>query len=221
MIVYRPIKTNYLSQKFGENLAMAKLDDVGKAIRPFVVKSIPLAGVPEGWAELYPLLGLKGHNGYDSNTWHGEPLYFPVDCKEAGGWWSKNASDLDGGLGVDVISKKTIMLNGRRTYVKFRFWHLKEGIALDEVKFGQLIGFCDNTGASSGDHLHWSLKPCAKDGTGKSKNNGYYGAEDFSEFYENTFVLDVMDVKARALTAIDLAHKVILQVRLFIKNFNK
>ena len=219
MKIYRPIKTNYLGQGFGENKAMCKLHSDGEAIRPFIIKSIPRSGIPFGWASFYPMLGMLGHNGYDHNSYHGEPLYFPADFAGAGGWWSKDASDIDGGLGVDVISKKEVLIEGRVSYVKMRFWHLKTGFKLDNVQMGDLIGFCDNTGASSGDHLHWSLKRCTKDGRGIDLDNGYYGAIDFTPFYSNNFVLDVIGVQAQAMTAIDAAHKVIADVRRFLKSF--
>ena len=97
--IYRGTKSNALSQPFGVNRAMCKLDVNGKVIRPFIIKGIPWSGIPAGWTSFYPALGMKAHSGEDWSTWHGEPLYFPVDCEEAGGWWSKEASDLDGGAG--------------------------------------------------------------------------------------------------------------------------
>ena len=216
MIVYRPVKSNRLNQGWGANMPCAKKRADG------TYKVISSMGTcPAGYEKFYPMIGLKAHNGYDNYTWHGEPLYFPVDSEQAGGWWSKNASDLDGGLGVDVISRKKVIVHGRRTHVKFRFWHLKEGFALEDVKMGDLIGFCDNTGASSGDHLHWAMKPCHSDGKSKNKRNGYYGAEDFTPWYTNEFVLDVMNVRARALTVIDAARKIIADVKIFIKNHGK
>lgn len=214
MIVYRPVKTNRLNQGWGENWPCAKKKEDGT----FDVVTTRTGTCPAGYEKFYPMIGLKGHNGYDHAAYHGEPLYFPVDSKMAGGWWSKNASDLDGGLGIDVISRKKVIVHGRRTHVKFRFWHLKEGIESDDVKLGDLIGYCDNTGASSGDHLHWAMKPCYSDGKSKNKRNGYYGAEDFTPWYENTFVLDYLKVKAQALTAIQRAHQLIAAVKRFLNS---
>jgi len=220
MKVYRPVRSNNLNQGFGDNMPYVKLGSDGKPVRPFVVRTFR-GKAPAGYTKFYPTIGLKGHNGYDNMTWHGEPLYFPVVCDTEVGWWSKNASDLDGGLGVDVISKKPVMVNGQNTYVKFRFWHLKEGYALDDVKPGDLIGLCDNTGASSGDHLHWSMKPCLKDGTSTQKSNGYYGAVDFTDYYHNEFIIDIIQVKERALTVIEEARRVIALAKQFIKSLKK
>lgn len=197
MKVYRPIKTNWQTQKFGEDKACAKLNEQGKAIRPFKVISTKDGVCPQGYASLYRLLGMKGHSGEDWQAWHGEPIFFPVDAPTQ--WWAKNEKDKDGGIGVDIISKSPVDLGGRKEYIKFRFWHLKESAVYDgqEVSFGDYIGRCDNTGASSGDHLHWSMKICDANGVPLERNNGYYGATDFSPYFENVFVLN--EVKRRQI----------------------
>jgi hypothetical protein len=215
--VYRPVKSNHLNQGFGENKPCARRRENGT----FEVITTADGTCPAGFEKFYPQIGLLGHNGYDNAAWHGEPLYFNVDCPDAGGWIAKEASDLDGGLGVDVVSKQPIMFEGQKTYIKFRFWHLKSAWKDSDVQPGELIGFCDNTGASSGDHLHWALKACNAQGVGINKNNGYYGAIDFTPYYENEFILDVLKVKAEALSAIDLARKVMLEVKIFLQSFLK
>jgi len=162
---------------------------------------------------------MKGHNGQDNGAWHGEPLYFPVDCPEAGGWWVKNEIDNNGGKGIDVVSKNKV----GDTYLKYKFWHLKESALADgdEVELGQYMGRCDSTGISGGDHLHWSEKKCDENGRPTDPYNGYYGAQSFEDHYENVFVLDVLKVKQRALSVIDIARKVIFQVVTFIRNKKK
>lgn len=186
MKIYRPVRSNRKTQSFGENIPCAKLDSNNQPIRPYKIIS-GRNTCPVGYTKFYPLLGLKGHNGEDWVASSGEDVYFSVDEPEAGGWYSKNSSDLDGGLGVDVISKKPFF-NGN--HLKFRFWHLEMGLEKEDVKFGELIGKADNTGASSGDHLHWSMKPCTGIGRAAYPNNGYYGAENFSEFFINEYVMD-------------------------------
>jgi hypothetical protein len=97
-------------------------------------------------------------------------------------------------------------------YVKFRFWHLKSVAIADakrptpddprpapNVKTGDLIGYCDSTGQSSGHHLHWSMKIVAENSMTLDANNGYYGAVDFSSWFENTFVRHGEDEEIRAL----------------------
>ena len=85
-----------------------------------------------------------------------------------------------------------------------------------EVKCGDLLGLGDSTGLSTGDHLHFGLKPCNKDGVSSNEGNGYFGAIDPIPFYENIFVLDVLNIKQQALSVIELAKVVIMQIKLFL-----
>lgn len=194
MQIYRPVKSAYLTQGFGESRLCAKADFHGKVIRPFVLKPKSGGLCPVGYKSLYEsAFGLAGHNGEDWRTYHGEPLYFPVYV-EGMEWVAKNEVDNSGGVGVDIISKEPININGEMTHVKFRFWHLRNSTVADgeTVKLGQLIGYCDNTGVSTGNHLHWSMKLCLSNGTTKNKSNGYLGAVDFRPWFVNSFVLDNM-----------------------------
>lgn len=209
--IYRPLKSNFKTQGFGENKPCVRVKpDSKKLYRPFQVTHCNQDNV----TKFYPAIGLKGHNGVDWACWNGEPIYFSVDAKTT--WTAKTEVDQDGGIGVDVISDEKI--DGFRR--KFRFWHLKEAKVYDgqNVVFGQLIGLGDSTGASSGHHLHWSMKYVDNNGETLGKGNGYYGAIDFAEYFENVFVLDVLGVKEKALSAIQLARKVIAQVQLFLSN---
>jgi len=77
-------------------------------------------------------------------------------------------------------------------YLTFRFWHLlsaakKNG---DTILPGEILGYGDSTGASGGNHLHWSMK--AHDGFKRTldADNGYTGAFDFLPWYDNTFIID-------------------------------
>lgn len=183
MKIYRPIKTNVRTQKFGESKACQYPN--GK-----VVSKIGNS-CPYGSISLYEKLGLKGHNGEDWNTIHGEPLFFPVVAETE--WYAKHEKDWNGGLGVDIISTRPI-LDGK--YVKFRFWHLKGTVLHDGqvVRAGQFMGYCDNTGLSSGDHLHWSMKIVDSKGRTQNRDNGYSGAIDFSEYFENEFILNTLGI---------------------------
>ena len=213
MKLYRPTKTNLRTQGFGENRAWAKI-----GVRPFQVVAKNTV-CPSGYRSFYEELGMEGHNGEDWATWDGEPLYFPVRIPNME-WWARSCLDTDGGIGVDVFSSKPVELGlppqtgqlakqqwgeqGGKLYVKFRFHHLREvsvptgnidlqtGEVKNPIKFGQFLGNCDSTGASSGNHLHWSMKFVAKNSLTLDNDNGYYGAVDFSAWFENEFVLDVL-----------------------------
>lgn len=52
-------------------------------------------------------------------------------------------------------------------------------IISEKVKAGELVGYADNTGLSSGMHLHFELKPVRRSLSGNFRNvlqsNGYFG----------------------------------------------
>jgi hypothetical protein len=116
--------------------------------------------------QVYAQFGLKGHNGidlriYDKNgikTLEGE-LYAPHDGKiieatmdsDGYGWYYKIENDIEGSI---LGHNKTLFF--------------KVG---DYVKEGQHIGTTDNTGFSTGSHLHWLYYRHPRD-----KSNGYGGA---------------------------------------------
>jgi len=183
MEVLRPIKTNWRTQAFGEDKAC--IDSQGK------VTTRVSAVCPPNTQSLYKSLGMVGHSGEDWSTYHKEPLFFSVLAPTA--WYAKHEVDKHGGIGVDIISTRPF-LNGK--YVKFRFHHLQGTVLYDgqRVKQGQLLGFCNNTGLSSGDHLHWSMKIVNERGRTLNKNNGYYGAVDFSIYFKNEFILNELGI---------------------------
>lgn len=176
--LYRPVISKRLTQKFGQNEACVTGSGriVGK-----------VGGVcPAGSWEYYPTIGLKGHNGYDIAAWSGEP------CYHAGTYdgWMKTEKDSAGGIGVDVISNEPVkLIDGTETYIKTRYWHLKAPVGHDgkQVTLGTQIGLCDNTGASSGSHLHFGVKPCDKNGVSLYPGNGWYGCIDPEPYMEYEF----------------------------------
>lgn len=156
----RPIKPNYISQKFGWNNLT-----------------------------IYKELGMKGHNGIDIPCKDGEELRF--DVKDCEGVVYKKEIDSAGGLGLDIITED------KDGIFKHRYWHLKDYAVEvgDIVETGDLLGHCDNTGYSTGPHLHWGLKPQFKDNDGNYRNefqdNGYFGAIDFE--WEDIYAKDLME----------------------------
>lgn len=189
MIIYRPIYSWRCSQRFAENLACCLTDQRGNPIWPYIVRRVRNDKCSYGFVKWYPILGLKGHNGEDWPIWNGEPLYFSVQAETE--WYAKNYKDADGGLGIDVYSKSPID-NGQ--YVKFRFHHIGQSLVKDyePVFIGQMIARCDNTGASSGRHVHWAKKFCDANGQTIGRDNGYRGAVDFRVDFINEFVLNAI-----------------------------
>lgn len=221
MKIYRAVKSNYITQRFYENLACCKLDEYGNPIIPFKIKGIWGGVCPIGYGSFYNAIGMKAHGGTDFATWYKEPCFFNADFGVK--WYVQNHTDGSGGKGIDIISKEKVTLNGRTDYIKFRFWHMYNSNVLNgqEVKFGDFIGRCDSTGASGGNHLHFGSKWCDKNGSALDKGNGYNGNFDHEPFSENIFALDILKKKNEMLSVIDLANKVIFEARQYIKKHTK
>ena len=143
------------------------------------------------------LYGNAGHNGIDCFAPHGTPIYASHDG------FASYQVDSGGGHGVVVITDKEYEdLKGNSSYFKTIYWHMPDPLkepnlaspiadktGFVPVKCGDLIGYADNTGHSTGDHLHFGLKPVAKGenwGTwyNTEQYNGYYGAIDPEPYLE-------------------------------------
>ena len=213
MKIYRPLKTNYKTQGFGENLACVRFSSPMKIVGKW--NNV----CPVNFVEFYPAMGLKGHNGQDWACWGGEPLYFSTQIKGMT-WHAKTEVDSVGGIGVDVISDKKFTFNGKTDFIKFRFWHFKTAVVKtgDPVKLGQLLGYGDSTGMSGGNHLHWAVKWCDENGRAKYTDNGYRGAWDFCAYMENIFILDYFQVEQMNSTLDTLKSKLV-EFQNFLKSF--
>ncbi len=136
---------------------------------------------------IYAQLGMKGHNGIDFFAPDGTPVLATHNGTVV-------YAGLDGSNGYLVVIKTDEMfdyLNGQ-AYFKTLYGHLKTGTicvhAGEKVKVGQQIAQADNTGASSGSHLHFGLKP-VQQGEDEwawynlEKDNGYNGAIDPTSYF--------------------------------------
>lgn len=166
--IYRPLISKTISQAFGDNKACIYPNGriVGKKGNI----------CPSGSVDFYKDIGMNGHNGIDMSAWHGEPVYHGATFDG----WMKVEKDASGGIGVDVVSNDMISIDGYTGYIKCRYWHLKAPVGYDkkQVKLGEQIGLADNTGSSSGDHLHFGIKKCDKDGNTLEPANGWNGCFD-------------------------------------------
>lgn len=190
------------------NKACVKLDNLGKPIRPFqVINALSDNVCPVNSIPFYKAIDMKGHNGYDFMAYHGEPVYHSGDYDG----FMKTEVDQDGGIGVRVVSNQPL-INGK--HVQLIYWHLKSVVGHDtkEIKKGDLIGYADNTGSSSGDHLHFALKLCDKKGKTLNSGNGYAGAIDHTPYYENSFIGDVVRL-TQTLTLLQQLSKALLMFK--------
>lgn len=158
--------------------------------------------------------GIKGHNGIDFQASHGQPVYASHD--------GVAYYEFDGNQGEGVVLRTNQAFDdgqGGECFYKTIYWHMcdakKEpqftspiykavGYAPDQtgvsqngiaIKKGDLIGYADNTGNSSGDHLHFGLKPQAKNESNgiwynTEQANGYNGAINPAPFFDGTFAID-------------------------------
>jgi murein DD-endopeptidase MepM/ murein hydrolase activator NlpD len=118
--------------------------------------------------EIYKQFGMNGHNGLDLYAPDGACLYSPL---------------------AGQVTEIQIDPTGYGNHIRIGtpeqeqvFGHLKEVFVktFDKITEGQLIGLCDNTGFSSGSHLHWGKRLKDKSGSILNYNNGYFGYVDFS-----------------------------------------
>ena len=188
----RPVKSNRLNQGFGENQS-CRNQASGRVVTKVGTTC------PVGYADFYKSINLSGHNGEDFAAWRGEPIYFNAIVYGGGviEGIAKNEIDKDGGKGVDILFKDPVTQRNFKT----RYWHLQNSAVYDGqiVRSGEMNGYADSTGESSGDHLHWSLKPTLPDGSNAYPGNGFTGAVDIRNFegvkyYPDDFILTVLNM---------------------------
>lgn len=158
-----PLEVVHIGQRFGEN---------------------QLAAYKE-------ILKLAGHNGLDMRAVDGTPVYATHD-----GEITFAGEDGSAGLGVVIRTLEQFEYNGQPTHFKSIYWHLKRGSIIvtvnQKVKKGEKIGEADNTGMSTGSHLHFGLKPTTQGEQSwqwfnLEQNNGYNGAIDPLGYFDGTF----------------------------------
>jgi len=176
LLLYRPLLSNKITQKFGANRACVYPN--GKVVGKRSVTC------PAGSRPFYKSMGMEGHNGTDYRAIHGEKIFHAGDYAGR----MKIEKDFSGGIGVDIVSLNKIKVGDYEGYIKTRYWHLKSPVGHDgkEVRLGDVIGLANSTGASSGTHLHFGVKKCDKKGRPLESNNGFNGAFDHSPYQDNS-----------------------------------
>lgn len=113
-------------------------------------------GVNNVYPGFYKKIGIENdlHNGLDYEAPSGTPCFAVCDGRVltgAGG---------TAGMVIELESNEYVVDN-QRIKLKIRYLHLQKfAIANgDTVKKGQLLGECDNTGYSTGAHLHFDIVP--------------------------------------------------------------
>ena len=211
----KPLARIILNQSFGEDRACITTE--GRVI-PRTEATCPV-----GSKSLYTSMGMKAHNGLDLGLAYGrgENVYAIIE-----GVVTFIETERERGIGIDIVSVEKYTFAdhvggiegvGGEHHIKHRYWHLLEPLVKvgDFVKAGQVIGRADNTGLSSGDHLHLEVKPVEKNMNNQWYNvfqeNMYYGAVDPFIYFEpnslSTSEAEDLLAKFRAL-AYDLSIRV-------------
>ena len=139
-IIYQPLKPFFINQGFGENRSCVDLATTSKVI------TCDGSNPPSGFRSLY---GEKGHLGIDLMASRAQEVY----CAQGGTVYEIDTNPKSG-LDVRIISK----MNGN-TYRHIYEHLLGYQPSIDaKIRTGQLIGWADNTGWSSGNHLHFQLE---------------------------------------------------------------
>lgn len=131
---------------------------------------------------IYQEWGMKGHNGIDYDTEHGTPLYAPID-----GEIIQAGRDKSGGIFIK-LQADPVTHNGVTYRPYFIHYHLLsvDVVAGERVNRGMQIALCDNTGYSTGDHLHFGMKVetlINNTWVNQENNNGYFGAINPEPFF--------------------------------------
>jgi len=145
----------------------------------------------------YSQFGLKGHNGTDFKAPRGTPI------KAIHDGWIIEQTARETGFGLRITQR--IEFDGQ--YFMVVYGHMErlesdQNIPYDwnnkqyPVKAGQVIGYVDSTGFSTGDHLHLGLYPQDKDGNKLYSNNGYGGAIDAEPYFKGN-IMEILQVEGK------------------------
>ena len=210
--LFYPVRNFKINQGFAENRACSNPDTSG------VENEVTIGVCPEGKVHLYPLLGLpNGHNGLDIRAGLWEPVYASQE-----GIVREKQTEINRGLGVSVVTEKKYKVNDlvEECLIKHRYWHLI-AINVEErqrVRAGDLIGWADSTGYSSGHHLHFEVKPVVWDMFDYKnilQNNGFYGCIDPKPYLNGLYGMDILPALDRLREAVaQLAEKIAEYIRI-------
>lgn len=189
--IWYPIKPFYITQVFGENLN-----------------------------SFYKSLGLDGHNGWDMVGKDGQIIRAAHD-----GIVTFIGEDGSGGLGIVIRTEQEFLdVYGAPSYWKSIYWHIQKNSFFvkpgQRVKCGDILAKCDNTGKTTGSHLHFGIKPIAKGELdwqwwNLQQNNGYNGAVDPKPYWVGACAEDKQTIFSIAKQSISLAEKILELVRLY------
>lgn len=187
--LYYPVRPFHVNQKWGDNIPCVK--DFGLSTQTIVSGSDNFT-CPIGYDKLYGKFGMTGHNGTDLAAGE-QNVYAACD-----GVVVEKQVVPARGLGLGILTDEQYDFDTYGThFIKIRYWHLKSIYceAGDTIKAGQLLGVTDNTGYSSGNHLHFEGQPMDKDTGGHpvlvNTPNSIAGAIDMEPYFTGIHAEDL------------------------------
>lgn len=186
--IFYPLRPISFNQHFGANYPCVR--DFGLPTQSIITPPTNSDGTttcPVGYDHLYSHWGMNGHNGTDLMAGE-QPVYAAMD-----GVVIEQQTVPSRGLGLGVLSNDSYDFPEGKYFLKLRYWHLKSFNvqAGDAVKVGDLLGITDNTGYSSGNHLHFEGQLYKKDSGGHPKlvelNNGYANAINIEPYFNGKY----------------------------------
>ena len=165
----------------------------------------------ENLNSLYKEIGMLGHNGIDYSAVDGTPVYATHNG-------TVTYAGLDGSNGLLVVIKtdEQFAYKDGQAFFKTLYGHLKTGsivvTAGQKVKAGDKIAEADNTGASTGSHLHFGLKPVQQGEQdwvwwNIEQGNGYNGAIDPMPYMNGKYPKDAKIQPSKEFLALMQAAK--------------
>jgi murein DD-endopeptidase MepM/ murein hydrolase activator NlpD len=171
IFTHKPLETMKLVQGFGGDITGGALP------------------IGDGKFGGYKELGLKGHNGFDLSTGasNGKKV-FAVH---------KGRVEMFKDSGYGVNARLIITVNADME-LECVYGHLQEVTKTGEVQGGEQFAISDNTGISTGPHLHFGVRLRVRGPNGSTQvinyDNGYFGYVDPHQFFPlSVFNLPVDD----------------------------
>jgi murein DD-endopeptidase MepM/ murein hydrolase activator NlpD len=190
--IYNPVYPFHVNQHFGDNLPCVK--DYGLPTQD-IVTGADANTCPVGYDKLYKHFGMLGHNGTDLQAGE-QNVYAAYD-----GVVVEKQTVPARGLGLGILTDAQYDFGAQGThFFKLRYWHLKSFYCEvgDKITAGQLIGVSNNTGYSSGNHLHFEMQLMDKDSGGHPyvalPNNGFAGAVSVEPYLNGVFAGSISTV---------------------------
>lgn len=153
--------------------------------------------------QIYAQFGLPGHNGWDIAASLGTPIKAMYD-----GFIIEQISK-NTGFGLRITQRA---FDGNKHY-QIVYGHMQR-LELDQdipwnwnytnypVKAGDVIGYVNSTGFSTGNHVHIGIYEYSDSGSPLNYNNGYFGALDPKPFILRKNEMQILQVNGEATLVI-------------------